>query len=79
MKQRGKMPAGAAEELAIQALSYIAGDEERLERFLIRTADPRTNKLDYFRSRDGARHLLTRRKPKYPNIGVLPGLNKRAR
>ena len=34
MKQRGKMPAGAAEELAIQALSYIAGDEERLERFL---------------------------------------------
>ncbi len=34
MKSRSGMPAEAAESLAIQALTYLAGDPERLERFL---------------------------------------------
>lgn len=34
MKQPRTMPPEAAEALAIQALTYLAGDEERLERFL---------------------------------------------
>jgi hypothetical protein len=34
MKQRGPIPAEAAEAVAIQALSFIARDPERLDRFL---------------------------------------------
>jgi len=34
MKARGPLPVQAAEQMAVQALTYIAGDPERLGRFL---------------------------------------------